>query len=134
MYRLKTLNRLLFAVTVFTYIIVFLIFGFWDYTYRKNEIIENIDSKLFNVAASLKYILPEDFHVYIIDLISCISEHNKRRRIVFCLWPIACPDLSGELAPMNRGRLWLYSSSFVWIPKNIFPLLMLVSSPCNFRH
>jgi PAS domain S-box-containing protein len=58
---------LLFAIAVVVYIIASLIYGFWDYTYRKNEIIRDIDSKLYNSAAALKYILPDDFHDRAID-------------------------------------------------------------------
>lgn len=58
----KAQNRLLFAIAVIIYIIASSIYGFWDYENRKKEIIRNIDVKLYNCAAALKYILPDDFH------------------------------------------------------------------------
>ena len=67
MTKLKTQNRLLFAISVVVYIIALLIYGFWDYRYQKNEIIKDIDLKLYNSAATLKYILPDDFHDRAVD-------------------------------------------------------------------
>jgi two-component system cell cycle sensor histidine kinase/response regulator CckA len=67
MNKLKTQNRLLFTITVIVYIIALFVYGLWDYTYRKNETIESIDTNLYNSAAALKYILPEDFHDRAID-------------------------------------------------------------------
>ena len=56
MNKLKTPNRQLFAITVVVYIMALLIYGFWDYAHHKNEILKDIDSKLYNSAATLKYI------------------------------------------------------------------------------
>jgi len=67
MKKFKPRNRLLFALTVVVYIIAVLLFVSWDYTHRKKGIIGNIDSKLYNSAAALKYILPDDFHDRAID-------------------------------------------------------------------
>ena len=67
MKKLKTINKLLFTIAIIVYIIALLIYGFWNYSYHKNEIIKNIDIELYNSAAALKYILPEDFHDRAID-------------------------------------------------------------------
>ncbi len=67
MKKFKALNKLLFTIAIIVYIIALLIYGFWNYSYHKNEIMENIDIELFNSAAALKYILPEDFHDRAID-------------------------------------------------------------------
>ena len=67
MNKIKTLTKSLLAITVLMYIILLFIYSIWDYSYRKKNILENIDSKLYNSAASLKYILPDDFHDRAID-------------------------------------------------------------------
>jgi len=67
MNNLKSKNRLLFVITVVVYIMALLIYGFWDYRYHKNEIIKDIDSKLYTSAATLKYILPVDYHDRAVD-------------------------------------------------------------------
>jgi len=67
MNKLKTKNRLLFIGTVTVYIIALFAYCFWDYAYRKSEILENIDIELYNSAVALKYILPDDFHDRAID-------------------------------------------------------------------
>jgi len=38
-----------------------------DYSFQKNEILKNIDLRLYNSAVSLKYILPDDYHDRAID-------------------------------------------------------------------
>ena len=75
--KLNSRNRLLFAVAVVLYISASLIYGFWDYTYHKKEIIAGIDSKLYNSAASLKYILPDDFHDRAIDALAISIDEDK---------------------------------------------------------
>lgn len=75
--KLKTKNRFLFTATVLLYIIMLLIYSLWDYTYRKSKIIENIDSKLYNTAVSLKYILPDDFHDRAIDEHAILINEDK---------------------------------------------------------
>jgi len=67
MRKLLPINKPLFTITIIIYIIVLSIYGYWDYTHHKNEIMENIDSELYNTASTLKYILPEDFHDRAID-------------------------------------------------------------------
>jgi len=67
MNKLITRNRLLFVMSVAVYVVALLAFVFWDYNHRKNDILQNIDSKLYNSAAALKYILPDDFHDRAID-------------------------------------------------------------------
>ncbi len=67
MNKLKLQNKLQFIITVIVYIIALFAYGFWDYNYHKNEIIEDIDTRLYNSAAALKYILPDDFHDRAID-------------------------------------------------------------------
>ena len=67
MKKFKPRNRLLFTLTLVSYIIAVLVFVSWDYTQHKKGIIEDIDSKLYNSAAALKYILPDDFHDRAID-------------------------------------------------------------------
>lgn len=63
----KPRNIFLFLITVVTYIVALIAFGFWDYTHRKYSIMQDIDTRLFNSAASLKYILPDDFHDRAVD-------------------------------------------------------------------
>lgn len=67
MNRIKSAKKLLFAFTIVVYTIALLVYGFWDYSYRKNEIIEKIDIELYHNAVALKYILPEDLHDRAID-------------------------------------------------------------------
>ena len=67
MSKLKAQNRLLFIISVIVYIIALFGYGFWNYAHQKKEILENIDTKLYNSAAVLKYILPDDFHDRAID-------------------------------------------------------------------
>jgi PAS domain S-box-containing protein len=67
MRKLLPINKLLLTITIIMYIIILSIYGYWDYSYNKNEIMENIDSELYNSASALKYILPEDFHDRAID-------------------------------------------------------------------
>jgi len=67
MNKLKTRNRLLFVICVAVYMVALSVFVFWDYNHQKNDILEYIDSKLFISAATLKYILPDDFHDRAID-------------------------------------------------------------------
>jgi hypothetical protein len=65
--KLKLPKLALFTFAIVAYLIALLIYSYWNYHYYKNEIMEKIDSELFNRAASLKYILPEDFHDRAID-------------------------------------------------------------------
>jgi two-component system cell cycle sensor histidine kinase/response regulator CckA len=67
MNRIKAVNRILFTITIAIYIIALLIYGAWDYSYRKHEILDNIDAELYTSATTLKYILPEDLHDRAID-------------------------------------------------------------------
>ena len=77
MNRIKTVNRLLFAITFVVYIVAILIYGFWDYKYRKKQLLENIDAELYNCAATLKYVLPEDLHDRAIDGQAISIEEDK---------------------------------------------------------
>ncbi len=63
----KPLNRLLFIIAVIVYVIALFVYGFYEYTYLENKIMEDIDTKLYNSAVALKYILPDDFHDRAID-------------------------------------------------------------------
>ena len=67
MKKFKSVNSLLLTITIVVYIIALLIYGSWNYSYHKNKIIKNIDVELYNSAAALKYILPEDLHDRAID-------------------------------------------------------------------
>lgn len=77
MSKLKALNRLLFTVSIISYLIALLIYGYWDYSYNKNEIQETIDSELYNSAATLKYIMPDDFHDRAIDEQAILIKEDK---------------------------------------------------------
>ncbi len=57
----------MFTISLSVYILALLIYGFLDYSYRKNRLMESIDIDLFNSAVALKYILPEDLHDRAID-------------------------------------------------------------------
>jgi len=65
--KFKAINRLTLIVSIIVYLIALLIYGFWDYSFRKSQIMENIDKELYNSAAALKYILSDDFHDRAID-------------------------------------------------------------------
>ena len=67
MRKVNPLNKSFFAITIIVYIIALLIYGYWDYSYRKNKLMEAIDAELYNSAVTLKYILPDDFHDRAID-------------------------------------------------------------------
>lgn len=67
MQKLKSLKKLLFTITIIAYLIALTIYGYWNYQYNRNEIMASIDRELYNCAATLKYILPEDFHDRAID-------------------------------------------------------------------
>jgi PAS domain S-box-containing protein len=58
----STLNKLLFAASIIVYITALLVYGFWNHAYQKKKILAHIDTKLYNNAISLKYMLPDDFH------------------------------------------------------------------------
>lgn len=62
MRKLKTLEITLMIVAASVYLVALTIYGFWDYSNKKNEIEQTLDRQLFNMAVSLKYTLPEDFH------------------------------------------------------------------------
>jgi len=75
--KLKAINRLIFTVTLVVYLMALLIYGIWDYSYHKTQIIENIDKELYNSAVALKYILPEDFHDRAIDEQAISTKEDK---------------------------------------------------------
>ena len=56
------INKQLLTTLIAAYLIILTSYGFWDYLHNKKEIIKRIDRELYNSAATLKYILPEDFH------------------------------------------------------------------------
>jgi PAS domain-containing protein len=62
---LKT--RLFFILMLIVYIFGWVLYIYLDYSTRKNEVIKNIDLRLYNTAISLKYILPDDLHDRAID-------------------------------------------------------------------
>ncbi len=74
---LKALNRSWFILSIIVYILALLIYGFWNNSYHKKEIFKHIDSKLYNNAISLKYILPDDFHDRAIDAQSVSINEDK---------------------------------------------------------
>ena len=76
MKRLKTLNKLLFTITIALYMIALLVYGGWDYSYRKKQIIAYIDDELYKSAIALKYILPDDFHDRAIDKHAISTEED----------------------------------------------------------
>ena len=59
---LKMLNRPQFVLSVIVYIIALIFYGIWAHMHHKKEILAYVDTKLYNTAISLKYILPDDFH------------------------------------------------------------------------
>jgi len=71
------INRQLFIISVVFYTLALLIYGFWNYSSHKKEILEHIDTKLYNNAISLKYILPDDFHDRAIDAQSVSINEDK---------------------------------------------------------
>ncbi|MDM8536419.1 HD domain-containing phosphohydrolase [Desulfobacterales bacterium HSG17] len=77
MVKVKTMNTRLFTISVGFYALALLIYGFWSNSYQKKEILESIDTKLYNNAISLKYILPDDFHDRAIDAQSVSINENK---------------------------------------------------------
>ena len=62
MSKIKLQNRVLFTISVFIYVTALFIYGLLNYIYHKNEIMASIDAKLYNGAAVLKHVLPDDFH------------------------------------------------------------------------
>ncbi len=54
-------------MAVVVYVLAAPVFGFWDYAHHKNEIFQDIDSRLYNSAVILKYVLPDDFHDRAVD-------------------------------------------------------------------
>lgn len=59
---LNSINRPWFILSILVYIIVLILYGFWVHFHHKKEILEYVDTKLYNTAISLKYMLPDDFH------------------------------------------------------------------------
>jgi PAS domain S-box-containing protein len=54
-------------ILVVVYVIALLAYGFWSNVSQKKEILEDIDTKLYNNAIALKYMLPDDIHDRAID-------------------------------------------------------------------
>ena len=60
--KIKFQNRALFTISVVIYVTALFIYGVLNYIYHKSEIMASVDAKLYNGAAVLKYVLPDDFH------------------------------------------------------------------------
>ena len=73
----KLPNMVLFIITIVAYVIALLIYSYWNYHYYNNEVMANIDRELYNRAASLKYILPDDFHDRAIDKEAISIDEDK---------------------------------------------------------
>jgi Na+-translocating ferredoxin:NAD+ oxidoreductase RnfG subunit len=57
----------LFTIAVVLYLLALAAYGFWNYTYQKSKLLDNIDTKLYHCAIALKHILPDDLHDRAID-------------------------------------------------------------------
>jgi len=63
----KPSSKILFTIAFLAYLVALLVYSFWNYVYFNDEIMEKIDRELFISAASLKYMLADDFHDRAID-------------------------------------------------------------------
>jgi two-component system cell cycle sensor histidine kinase/response regulator CckA len=77
MNKIFKLNKRLFAAMIGGYLIVLSIYVYWDYTNAKKNIIAGIDKELYNSAATLKYVLPNDFHDRAVDSNAISVEEDK---------------------------------------------------------
>ena len=62
MNKLLQKNSFLLTALIVAYLIILSTYNFLGYLYHKNEVMERIDKELYNIAATLKYVLPEDLH------------------------------------------------------------------------
>lgn len=74
---LKSHYKLLFIVSISIFFTAILLYGFWSYLQNKKGILEHIDTKLYNHAISLKYLLPDDFHDRAIDAQAISIDEDK---------------------------------------------------------
>ena len=63
----KKTNRTSFIISMIIYVTALLVYSVWNNFYQENKILDQIDTKLYNSAISLKYLLPDDFHDRAID-------------------------------------------------------------------
>jgi PAS domain S-box-containing protein len=74
---IRTKKGSLFVFSIFIYIAALLFYGFWINHYNEKEILQNVDTLLYNHATLLKHILPEDYHDRAIDEQSISIEEDK---------------------------------------------------------
>lgn len=102
--------RLLIIAIVF-YILGVLVYTMWNYFSLKEDIIKNIDKRLYTGANAIKYILPEDFHDRTEDKKS-ITEEEDRKNITLLT---DCANRAGfkylYTVIKRSGHIYITSSS-----------------------